>query len=160
MISQYGQLSSGFIRRRIAQHHFRASNRDAEQWDDDRIDEQIDQQVRILKTDRRDQQTWFPDEIYIECLIRTDFVIQQALKMFNDNRPILVRCFSLYLLALDRYLSYSHLQTPPDRRNEPTQKTMSQLAQPSAEAIQRHANALRNSPVTSDANDDHVRYLV
>lgn len=91
MITQYGPLSSGFIRRRIARYHYRATNRDAEQWDDDQIDEQIDQQVRILKADRRDRQTSFPDEIYIECLIRTDFVTQKALKMFDDNRPILVR---------------------------------------------------------------------
>lgn len=37
---------------------------------------------------------------------------------------------------------------------------MPQLPQPSAAAVQRHADALRNSPTTSDANDDHVRCLV
>jgi hypothetical protein len=81
--------TSNFIRRKIALLTLKKKNPQSEEIV---IDQTIDQKIRSLK--QNDSQTNVPrtDEIYIECLIRSNFAENQALDILRHNRPNLV-CF-------------------------------------------------------------------
>jgi len=85
-----GGATHAFIRRRIARLLFKQIYPDARYDDDDTIDSSIDRLIRSLK--QRDTENEKPrtDDIYMECLIRSQFNHQGAYEMLTNNRPHLV----------------------------------------------------------------------
>ena len=81
-----GGDTHGFIRRRIARLLFKQINPGTCEEDDNTIDLLI----RSLK--QRDTEIEKPrtDDIYMECLIRSQFNHQGAYEMLTNNRPHLV----------------------------------------------------------------------
>ncbi|CAF0811038.1 unnamed protein product [Rotaria sp. Silwood1] len=80
-----------FIRRKLAILSFKVKNPHSIEVGDTYIDQTIDQKIRFLK--QNDKQTNVPhtDDVYMECLIRSSFNENEALKMLHHNRPNLVQ---------------------------------------------------------------------
>jgi hypothetical protein len=79
-----------FIRRKLAILLYRQNNSGSVEFDNDIINQRIDQHIRSLKQNDRQTNVNRTDEVYIECLIRSNFDENEALEILCNRRPNLV----------------------------------------------------------------------
>ncbi|CAF1251018.1 unnamed protein product [Rotaria sordida] len=82
-----GRPAHSFIRRKLLLLLYKQNYPHSIEFGDEVIDEQIDQCVRQLKQRDRGQDASCSDEVYFECLIRTNFDNEAALDILRHNRP-------------------------------------------------------------------------
>ena len=81
-----GPVASSFIRRRLALLLCEQKHPDLVELHN----EVLDQLVRSLRAQDREHNQPGSDEIYIECLIRANLDLEQAIVILRDQRPNLV----------------------------------------------------------------------
>lgn len=92
-------VSQAFIRRKLGIFLFKQKYPDAAQVGDNYIEETIDHKIYSLKKKDEGTNVSRTDEIYIECLIRSNFNESDALRMLRNNRPNLVHFVSFCLFC-------------------------------------------------------------
>ena len=80
-----------FIRRRIALLAFKQKYPDTAAVGDQLTEEQIDQEIRLLKQSNPNKNSITTDDVLVDCLIRSNFDQVQALDRLINNPPNLVR---------------------------------------------------------------------
>ncbi|CAF0776980.1 unnamed protein product [Rotaria sordida] len=92
LVTQYDTPPTlGFILRKLALVSFKQKNPHSIEVGDDYIDQTIDQKIRLLK--QYDNQMNIPrtDDVYVVCLIRSNFNENEAIEMLHHNRPNLTQ---------------------------------------------------------------------
>ncbi|CAF3657312.1 unnamed protein product [Rotaria sordida] len=82
-----GRPAHSFIRRKLLLLLYKQNYPHSIEFGDELIDEEIDQRVRQLKQRDGGQDASCGDEVYFECLIRTNFDKEAALDILRHNRP-------------------------------------------------------------------------
>ena len=91
MVTKYNTPPTySFIRRKLAILLYTQNHPGSVEFDNDIIDQRIDQHIRFLKQNDRQTNVNRTDEVYIECLIRSNFNENEALEILYNRRPNLV----------------------------------------------------------------------
>ncbi|CAF2399361.1 unnamed protein product [Rotaria sp. Silwood2] len=91
LITTYNASAHSFIRRKLAISLFKLENPHSSKVGDNYIDQTIDQKIRHLKQHDNGIDVPRTDDVYIECLIRSNFSDNEALQMLRHNRPNLTQ---------------------------------------------------------------------
>lgn len=86
-----GGDTHGFVRRRLARLLYKQTHANVYDEDDTTIDEYIDHEMGLLRRKDTGNDKSRTDELYIECLIRSQFNHEQAYQLLINNRPHLVK---------------------------------------------------------------------
>lgn len=86
----FRELSTGFIRRRLALHLLQNVNVDSS-MPDEYFDSALDTKIMAVRRSCRNFETRPTDEMIVECLIRCGFHVDDAIEMLERDPPILVR---------------------------------------------------------------------
>lgn len=107
-----GHVAHSFIRRKLLHYLFKQRYPSSAAFGDNEIDMDIDRRIGDLRHDKRLAHITCTDEVFYECLLRSNFEHDQACQMLLHNRPNLVNIIDPSLSEKENFIlvfSSNHL---------------------------------------------------